>query len=180
MSTQFPGVHSVQVYQKDACLVESVAALLATSLALGDSVLLVGTPEHRDGLAQALLALGLDVSGLIEDGRYTALDAREVMDSIMRDGMPDRSLFESGFLSMLDQIRNRAHNLNRGITVYGECVALLWEEGRKDAALQLERFWCDVFEKDQTIHLHCAYPRVVFGDCFEVEAVHKLHTHVFQ
>jgi hypothetical protein len=180
MSTQFPGVHSVQIYANDSCLVESVGALLATSLALGDSVLLVATSGHRDEIAAALLALRVDLPPLIEDGRYTTLDAREVMDSIMRDGMPDRCLFETGFLSMLDRLRDCAHNLNRGITVYGECVALLWEEGRKEAALQLERLWCDVFERDDSFHLHCAYPRAVFGDDLEIEAVKKAHTHVFQ
>jgi hypothetical protein len=114
------------------------------------------------------------------EGRYVALDAGEVMSSLMRDGMPDRELFEANFGRTVKEVRQRAHNQNRGLTIYGECVGLLWNEGRKEAALKLEQFWGDVFRNDPTFHLHCGYPASVFADRAEIRLVHDLHSHVFQ
>ncbi len=179
MSTQFPGTHSVQIYERDADLVTSVGAMLASSLSFGDSTLIVATPEHREQIARELESLGIDLQGCLSQGRYVALDAREVMSSVMRQGQPDRELFDSNFGSVLEKVREHARNQNRGLTVYGECVALLWNEGRKEAALRLEEFWQDVFRDDHTFHLHCAYPSSVFADGTEIRRVHDLHSHVF-
>jgi hypothetical protein len=180
MSTQFPGVHSVEIYKDDGELIKSLSAIVATSLSFGDSALIVATPEHRADLARELAAARIPVDQCTQEGRYLALDAKEVMDSLMLDGHPDRNLFEENFCSVLSSIRDRAKNKNRGLTIYGECVALLWKDGRKDAALELERFWQDVFQDDPTFHLHCAYPRAVFPNEFEIRSVHEAHTHVVQ
>ncbi len=180
MSTQFPGTHSVQIYERDADLVTSVGSMLASSLSFGDSVLVVATPEHREQIARELERLGIDVETCTEQRRYVALDAVEVMTSVMRQGQPDPDLFDSNFAKTLKKVRQHARNQNRGLTVYGECVALLWNERRKQAALTLERFWQDVFRGDHTFHLHCAYPSSVFSDAAEVRLIHDLHSHVFQ
>jgi len=55
MSTQFPGVHSVEIYDRDRDLIKSVTTMVATSLSFGDSALIVATPEHRDQLARTNL-----------------------------------------------------------------------------------------------------------------------------
>jgi len=178
MSTQFPGVHSVEIYDRDRDLIKSVTTMVATSLSFGDSALIVATPEHRDQLARELISFGIDLSQCIQDGRYTALDAEAVMNSVMRDGYPDRELFTQNFCSVLNSARNVALNRNLGLTIYGECVALLWKDGRKDAALELERFWQGLFEEDASFHLHCAYPRAVFADDSEIRSVHDTHSHV--
>jgi KaiC/GvpD/RAD55 family RecA-like ATPase len=179
MSTQFPGVHSVEIYDRDGDLIKSVTTMVATSLSFGDSALIVATPEHREQLARELTSSGIDLDRCIQEGRYIALDAEAVMNSVMRDGHPDRQLFTQNFCSVLAGARKVAQNRNRGLTVYGECVALLWKDGRKEAALALERFWQDVFQQDDaTFHLHCAYPRAVFADDVEIQSVHDTHSHV--
>ncbi len=179
MSTQFPGTHSVQIYERDADLVTSVGAMLASSLSFGDSVLVVATPEHREQIARELESLGIDVQACTRQRCYVALDAAEVMSSVMRQGQPDRELFDRSFGNVLKEVRQHARNQNRGLTVYGECVSILWNEGRKQAALALERFWQDMFRDDHTFHLHCAYPSAVFSDTAEVHLVHDLHSRVF-
>jgi hypothetical protein len=180
MSTQFPGVHSVEIYDRDADLIKSVSAMVATSLSFGDSALIVATPGHRDQLARELTASGIDLDRCVQEGRYTALDAEQVMNLVMLDGYPDRNLFDTNFLSVVSSVRDRAKNHNHGLTIYGECVALLWDAGRKQAALELERFWQDVFREDPSFHLHCAYPRAVFADTSEIESVRHTHSHVLQ
>src|SRR5581483_10518873 len=117
MSTQFPGTHSVQIYEPDADLVSSVGAMLASSLFFGDSVLVVATPEHREQIARELESLGISVQACTEQRRYLALDAEEVMSSVMRQAQPDRELFDSNFGKVLNEVRQHARNQNRGLTV---------------------------------------------------------------
>jgi hypothetical protein len=180
MSTQFSGVHSVEIYDADRDLIKSVSAIVMTSLSLGDSVLVVATPEHRDQFAQELVSYGFDLDRCTRDGRYITQDAEAVMKAVMRDGHPDRIVFDDIFGKAISGARVRARNQNRGLTIYGECVALLWEDGRKEAALELERFWEELFQDDPPIHLHCAYPRSVFAEPLEIDSVQKLHSHVLQ
>jgi hypothetical protein len=180
MSTQFPGVHSVEIYDHDGDLIRSVTSMVATSLSLGDSALIVATPEHRDLLRRELTSFGVDLGRHIQEGRYIALDAEEVMNAVMLDGSPDRGLFNEVFDKAVSDARNHAQNQNRGLTIYGECVALLWRDGRKDAALALERFWQDKFRDNPSFHLHCAYPRAVFEESAEIPLVYHTHSHVLQ
>ncbi len=180
MSTHFPGVHSVQFYKRDGELIECVSAMLAASISFGDAALVVATPEHRQMFARELQSLGIEVSRLAEEGSYIALDASQVSLSVMRNGLPDRDLFDANFGGVLTEARRHARNRNRGLTIYGECVALLWQDGKKEAALTLERFWHDVFREDRSLHLHCAYPTSVFVNEMEKRQVQALHSQILQ
>ena len=180
MSTQFPGVHSVQVYDEDADLIGVLGNTVATSLALGDSALIIATPEHHQQLTKELTALRIDLAVCEREGRYVALDAREVINAVMRNGLPDRELFETQFGAAMDAARSNARNLKRGLTVYGECVALLWLDGNKEAALRLEQLFEEVYGSDYTFHVHCGYPRSLFANASEIVKVEQLHSHVLQ
>ncbi len=179
MSTQFPGVHSVQFYEHEDKLIKSVGAMFAASVSFGDAAVVVATPEHRNAIARELESFGVDVPRCSSEGRYVSLDASQVLLSVMRSGQPDRKLFDANFCSMLREVRQRAKNQNRGLTVYGECVALLWKHGQKQAALTLERFWHDVFRTDRTFHLHCGYPASAFAEESEIRLIRTLHSQVF-
>src|SRR5581483_11522860 len=105
MSTQFPGTHSVQIYERDADLVTSVGAMLASSLSFGDSVLVVATPEHREQIARELERLGIDVPACTGQRCYGALDAAEVMSFVTPQGHPDRELFDRKFGNIRKEVR---------------------------------------------------------------------------
>jgi hypothetical protein len=49
-----------------------------------------------------------------------------------------------------------------GLTVFGEMVAILWQQGNKDGAIALERLWNTMLER-KSFHLHCGYPKAFFG-----------------
>lgn len=180
MSTHFPGVHSVQFYERDGELIKSVSAMLAASISFGDAALVVATPEHRQTFKRELESMGIEVSRLAEEGSYIELDASQVSLSVMCDGLPDRDLFDANFGRVLTEARQHARNTNRGLTIYGECVALLWHDGQKEAALMLERFWHDVFREDRSLHLHCGYPASVFANETEKRQVQALHSQILQ
>lgn len=50
-----------------------------------------------------------------------------------------------------------AGNGNPNLRIYGEMVALLWDEGRRDAALELENLWNHLASRHR-FTLLCAYP----------------------
>ena len=76
----------------------------------------------------------------------------------MVNGMPDRGLFRTSGGDVLAKPRKAARSKAQGLMVFGEMVAVLWDKGAKDAALQREALWNDALH-DRAFHLHCVYPR---------------------
>lgn len=179
MSTQLPAVHSVHVYDDDLDLIARLCGIAATSLRLGDAVLIVATEEHREQLVKELEHKGIDVRTAIREGRYVAVDAAGTLSYFMREGWPDAKLFAASIGTLLADARARATSKGQGLTVFGEMVAVLWESGQKKAALALENIW-NAALNDGTFHLHCAYARNVFADGSELHSVCEVHSHVLQ
>ncbi len=172
-------VHSVHIYHRDSDLIARLCAITASSLRVGDSVLIVATDSHRKQLVAGLDSTGLDVRACVREGRYLMLDAKEALLTFMRKGMPDADAFRATMGSTLNAVRFRARSKNQGVTVFGEMVAVLWEAGKKQAALKLEDLW-NAHLRDHVYHLHCAYSRSLFDDALEVAAVCDTHSHVLR
>jgi diguanylate cyclase (GGDEF)-like protein len=151
--------HLVEFYDTEAFLVDTVCCFLVPALHEGDSAIVVATPEHRDAFERALEDAGIDIAGAIEDGRYVALDARDVLSRFMVGGSPDADLFSETISAVMD----RASGGERRMRVYGEMVALLWDDGDVESALALEDLWNDLGEV-RTFELLCAYPMTAFDD----------------
>jgi hypothetical protein len=179
MATQSPPVHSVQVYDHELDLITRLCAIVSTGLRLGDSVLIVATEGHRSELVNELEKAGIDVRAALSEGRYVMLDAADTLSTFMCNGSPDPERFASGVGVVITDVRARAKSKNRGVTVFGEMVALLWEAGRKEAALQLENIW-NAALRDSTFHLHCAYPRAALVEENDLRSVCDVHSHILQ
>ena len=179
MGTHLPAVHSVHIYENDDSLITRLCAIVATSLRLGDSALIIATADHRECLVAALKEVGIDPRACARDGRYIMFDARQLLATFMRDAMPDAALFRQSIGSVLLDARRRADSRSQGLIAFGEMVALLWQDGNKPAALKLEELWNGAM-RDVAFHLHCAYPRQSFRATCDIDSVHELHTHVVQ
>ncbi len=98
----------------------------------------------------------------------------------MRNGVPDERLFRQSIGAVLDSARKA--NGSRSLTVFGEMVAVLWERGEEQAALQLEALWNSAIS-EHAFHLHCAYPRRYFAWDEEGRAqlaqICSAHTHSY-
>src|SRR4051812_5051497 len=156
-----PSVHSVHFYDEHSALIERLRGVVTSGLQIGNSILIVATAPHREQLVKELEKLGVDVRSHAREGRFTMLDAQETLDTFMLDGAPDRERFLDSVGSLLADAKNAARSKEQGLTVFGEMVAVLWEDGHKEAALQLEALWNDAMN-DRVFHLHCAYPRWTF------------------
>jgi diguanylate cyclase (GGDEF)-like protein len=151
--------HLVEFYETEEFLVDTVCCFLVPALHAGDGAIVVATPEHRDAFERALDEAGIDVHGAIRDGRYVALDARDVLARFMVDGAPHPQRFRETVGAVMDG----AAAGERRLRVYGEMVALLWDDGDMASAVALEDLWNDLGEV-RTFELLCAYPMSAFDD----------------
>jgi MEDS: MEthanogen/methylotroph, DcmR Sensory domain len=70
----------------------------------------------------------------------------------MADGVPQWQAFHDIVGALLGGLCARYP----GVRAYGEMVDLLWQQGRRDAALRLEGYWNEL-GKEHALSLFCAY-----------------------
>ncbi len=164
--------HAVQFYTDGAFLVDELSRFIGSALVAGDSAVVIATKAHREGLAQGLQSRGLDIARAIEQGRYIALDAAETLAKFTPHAWPDAALFTEVIGSVLGQAAAAADNRGKNphISVFGEMVALLWDQGNPEGAVRLEQLWNNV-ARMYPMSLRCAYPMNAFdreehGDSF--------------
>ncbi|GAC1645650.1 MAG: hypothetical protein NVS9B15_03320 [Acidobacteriaceae bacterium] len=178
--TAGPIIHSVHIYDEHSTLIGRLCGIVKTALQLGGSVLIVATEPHRDALVRELTDAGVDVREQARQGTFRMYDASETLASFMVKGKPDRKRFLSTLGKILEDCES-SRKSQQQLTVFGEMVALLWADGKRDAALKLERLWNDVLDH-HVFHLHCAYPRWSFEDSNDevgLAAVCHQHSHVW-
>jgi len=170
--------HSVQFYESDDYLTGVVAGFLAEGLRMAAPLVVIATSAHRQAFTRRLAEDGFDVHGALESGQLLQLDARETLDRIMVDGVPDEERFRShvgGSLEGAHTARPRAR-----LRAYGEMVDLLWRDGNHDAAMRLEELWNGLAET-HAFSLLCAYAmdgfRIV-SDRAQFDRICRAHTHV--
>ena len=113
----------------------------------------LASPRHAHGFAAWLAASGVDVDAAVADGTYRVLDARETLERFLVNGHPDARRFDDVVGA---HVRSAAAT-GRRVYAYGEMVALLWDDGRVNAAIELETLWNDL-GLSVPFSLFCAYP----------------------
>lgn len=149
--------HVVQFYSSDEFLVNELASLVGSSLASGQNSIVVATKDHRERLSDRLKQQGLDLSLAVEQQRYVPLDAADTLSTFMVDDQPDKLRFMEVFDRVLLRAKKTSTRMDLRLTVFGEMVALLWAEGKVDAAIRLEHLWNELALRHE-FHLACAYP----------------------
>jgi hypothetical protein len=161
---------------------DHVTQFIAAALKAGTSAIVIATESHRESLLLELHRNGLDVSAAIEDGRYIALDAAGALPMFMVNGMPD----EGRFMELLGDLIVTATEAARGeprVSIFGECVRLLCEQGNVEAAIQMEKLG-NKLTKIHVVDILCGYfPGVFEGGmdshvyqqiCAEHSTVHSI------
>jgi len=172
--------HAVQFYAEDSFLLDELSRFVGAALVAGDAVIVIATRVHRDGLAERLQLRGLNAALTSAEGRYVSLDASETLAKIMLDGRPDAARFNHVIGSVISQATVTINAENPRVSAFSEMVALLWTEGKTEAAVRLEELWNDP-AYPCSLSLLCAYP--ISG--FDREAhsgsflrICKAHSHV--
>jgi PAS domain S-box-containing protein len=172
--------HGVQFYGDDAYLLDGLTRFIGGALGAGDSSIVIATKAHRDGLSKRLLSCGIDLAIATQQGRFIALDASETLAKFMVEGWPDGERFHQVVGSLVAQCRLSGRTNQSKLAAFGEMVALLWAEGKAEAAIRLEQLWNEL-ARVHSFHLHCAYPISYFHDERHAELIAKVcaeHSHV--
>jgi PAS domain S-box-containing protein len=162
--------HSVQFYSDDNFLIEALSRFIGSALGAGDAAIVIATEEHRTELARRLSDRGLDVPTAVEQGRYVALDAAETLAQFMVNDCPDEERFVQLVGGTISRARSAAEKQNGRLALFGEMVAVLWEQNKLEAAIMLEQMWNEIAHS-HSFSLLCAYPMSKFyradhGDAF--------------
>ena len=148
--------HLVQFYAREADLVASVGSFLLEGLQAGEVAVVIATRVHQCAFEDYLVAAGVDAAEAVGSGSLVLLDAAATLSRLVASGgiVPER------FRSVIGGVLRQA--AGRRIRAFGEMVALLWDEGRVPAAIDLEDLWNDML-RELPVSLLCAYPSKSFS-----------------
>jgi PAS domain S-box-containing protein len=163
--------HSVQFYKNDQGLIDELTRFVESAMKADHTCLIVATEAHRDALLAQLSLRGLDMAQAVRQKRFLCLDAAETLSAIMFNGVPDSIRFDEVIGGTITYLLNAAPGRRSRVAIFGEMVALLWEQAKPEAALRLEQLWNN-FLSTQPVYLHCAYPMAGFD--------RAAHSRVFQ
>ena len=153
------GDHYVQFYENDKFLIQAVGSYVAQGFVEGHSAVLILTAKHRAALEKKLRAGGVDPVEYQENGLYFAYDAHETLSCFMVNGVPNARRFRA----TIEPIVEVASQQGSAVRAVGEMVAILWADGKKNAAIELEMLWNDLMETN-SFSLLCAYPIGKFSE----------------
>jgi PAS domain S-box-containing protein len=167
--------HFVQFYERDEALVESVADFIGTGFTGGATAIVIATRRHREQLAECCAIRGLDLPLAQDAGTCVMLDARTSVESLLVDGRLDADRFTATIEPLIATAARRGSP----VVVFGEMVAVLWSDGRHEAAAQLEGLW-NVLAQNYTFSLFCAYPiaQMQNGPWPAMHAICAAHSHM--
>jgi hypothetical protein len=153
-----------------------VSEYLLPAIQDGDGAIVVATPDHRRSFERHLADVGVDVAAARAHGAYLALDASETMRGFMAADWPD----PAGFWQAISPMLRQAAKAGRPVRVFGEMVALLWDAGLIDAAIEVEAMWNEMGAQ-YPFSLLCAYPAQPAACAHQLDAlteVCRAHTQV--
>lgn len=153
--------HSVQFYSDDPFLIDALSRFMGAALGAGDAGVVIATESHRSQLAVRLAERGVDVNLAVEQGRYIALDAAQTLAQFMDNGFPDEERFAQVIGGVISRAKAATGLAQNRASLFGEMVALLWGEGKTEAALRLEQLWNQIAQS-HSFSLVCAYPLAHF------------------
>jgi hypothetical protein len=167
--------HAVRFYETPESLCRIVAEFLGEGLVSSQPALVIASEPHGQGIVQELRARHFDIDRMMAAGDLLVLDAREIMSTFMRDGVPDADLFQASASEILTGMsRGRDH---QPIRAYGEMVDLLWKDGHSVAAIRLEMLW-NRLAMSHDFSLLCGYSMGNFYKDASMSDICNAHTHV--
>ena len=157
--------HTAHFYLDDNELVGGVGRRLAAALEAGGAAMILARLGHRKAIEEQLASWGLNLKQAALEGRWAAVDAEAGLAEFMEEGWPDARRFFAFVGSWMDRLgvsRVETGDVGGPVALFGEMVAVLWEDGKPEAAIRLEELWN---EMAQTRHfqLSCGWPLRFFA-----------------
>ena len=154
LTTQEIARHEVAFFSDDRRLLDELTPFVEKALRAGNSAIVIATESHRNSLLHRLQ--GVDIGAAIEQGRYIALDAAQILSTFMVNGMPDPVRFLEQLGDLIVTATEAAKGTQPRVSLFGEGVDLLWREGNAQAAIQIEKL-CNKLATIHDVHILCGY-----------------------
>src|SRR5690606_24550056 len=169
--------HAVQFHDSDTALVEHLAEFVRHSLTAGEPAIVIVTDDHRQQLVERLRRDGVSADDLTRTRRLRFIDAHELLATIRVGGRFDRARFAAAADAVVADLRREGDEV--ALRAGGEAVDVLWRQGHRDAAMELESLWND-YAASRRITLLCTYALESFTTDagLDIGDVCRLHTHV--
>ena len=153
---EIAGRHEAVFYSTDRQLLDHLSEFIAAALNTGNGAVVVATSVHREGLAQCLQAGGVDIAAALQQGRYIAADAAELLSTCMADGLIEANSFLQGISKLILQAASAAKTEHPRVAVFGEGPDLLWKLNNIAAAIQDEKLG-NQLAKTYAVDILCGY-----------------------
>ena len=148
--------HVVQFYRHEEDLADRVACYLREALQGGGVAVVIAIAAHRRAFEGRLTQAGVDLAAAVRSGSYLARDASDTLRAVMPGGRLDHHAFDRVVGALIRRAGQDGTGV-RPVRVYGEMVALLWDDGLVNAAVELEEMW-DRIGLRHPFSLFCGYP----------------------
>ncbi|MGH8172714.1 MAG: MEDS domain-containing protein [Rhodanobacteraceae bacterium] len=145
--------HFVQFYNDDKVLLDSICGFIGGGLIAGAGCVVIATPKRIRDLETQLIDRGFDLDSARRWKQFSALVAADTLATFMVDGMPD----PERFAAVVGSVIAGADTDHPRVLAFGEMVGLLWSEGNRAAAVELEKLW-NALAKRYGCSVFCAYP----------------------
>ncbi|HEX8882736.1 MAG TPA: response regulator [Candidatus Acidoferrum sp.] len=155
--TEFARCHEVQFYSDDEVFLETIAHFIGAALKFGNAAIVVATKPHREMLLEGLKGQGVDVDALMQQGAYLSVDAADTLSTFMINDWPDADRFLESFGRLIESTSKAAKARHPRVAIFGEGVALLWAQGKREATIRLEQLGNDLAQT-RKVDILCAYP----------------------
>jgi hypothetical protein len=151
------GGHVVLFYSHDDELAWLVSEYLLDALRAGGAAIMIATGAHRHVIERRLTEAGLDLAAARAAGAYLALDAHETLRRFVVGDWPNPATFWQVVSPLV------RHSGGKPIHLFGEAVAVLWDEGLVNAAIEVEAMWNELGGQ-YPFSLLCGYPARFAGE----------------
>lgn len=168
--------HYVHFHESETELVDNICRFLQAALRPKHAGIVVATKEHLAAVRERAPVFGLDLQAAEASGQFVPLDADELLSRIMLNGLPDNTRFHVIVQGLLQKTAETHPYLH----VYGEMVALLWDQGNGKATHLLEELWNNL-GRMRPFSLLCGYPKSAFGSEEHANSFARIcnaHSHV--
>ena len=145
--------HHLELFDTAEELAVDISRVLGIALDQGHGVMSIATAQHQHLIDQQLELRGISLAAARIHGQYTVVDAGALLSRVLVKGEPDAEVFGNVMESLLEPLFARFHR----VVIYGELVAVLWDQGASHAAVSLEKLLTR-FLKPRPVILHCGYP----------------------
>lgn len=170
-----PAYHAVRFYENDRALSRIVAEFLSDGFEADNPGIVVATPAQRGAIVRQLSAKSVHVVQLLRSNDLVLLDAKDTLSLFIENGKPDAVKFKETMCEVIARAcRGRT---DCTVRIYGQMVDVLWQAGKRDAAIRLEMLW-NQLANTPAFSLMCGYAMGQFYKDANFADICGQHTHV--